>query len=209
MATWLEDIITALNQSPNKTSNYKELYTKVQNIRTETLPTNWQAIVRDTIENHSSDSQKFNGKKDLFYSVNGLGEGTWALRNKEPLIKATDITTPPKRIKTETYRILRDTSLTRDLKRLHNHTCQICGERLELSTNKYYSEAHHIKPLGSPHNGLDISENIIVLCPNHHALCDYGAISLNYSTLKNVKVHNISKEFIRYHNNEIFNKTNK
>ena len=55
-------------------------------------------------------------KKDLFYSVNGLGEGTWALRNEEGLIEATDITTPPEKIKTEVYRILRDTSLTRDLK---------------------------------------------------------------------------------------------
>lgn len=208
MTTWLEDIVTAFNNLDG-VSHYDELYEEVKRVRTEPLPNSWRSIIRNTIETHSSHSKIFNEKKDLFYSVNGLGEGTWALRNEEGLIEATDITTPPEKIKTEVYRILRDTSLTRDLKRLHNHTCQICGERLELSTDKHYSEAHHIKPLGSPHNGPDISENIIVLCPNHHALCDYGAIPLNYSILKNVKVHNISKEFIDYHNNEIFNKANK
>ncbi|WP_396022974.1 MULTISPECIES: HNH endonuclease [Bacillus cereus group] len=83
------------------------------------------------------------------------------------------------------------------------------SERLQLLTNSYYSEAHHIKPLGSPHNGRDIRENIIVLCPNHHALCDYGAIPLNQDILKNVKGHELSQEFIDYHNSEIFNKINK
>ncbi|MBJ8007706.1 HNH endonuclease [Bacillus cereus] len=207
MATWLEDIITAFNNLDG-VSHYDELYEEVKRIRTEPLPDSWKSIIRNTIETHSSHSKIFK-TKDLFYSVDGLGEGTWALRNEETLIKAIDISTPPEKVRTEVYRIIRDTNLTRDLKRLHNHTCQICGERLELSADKHYSEAHHIKPLGSPHNGPDIRENIIVLCPNHHALCDYGAIPLNYSTLKNVKVHNISKEFIDYHNNEIVNKVNK
>ncbi|HFJ9506648.1 HNH endonuclease [Bacillus pacificus] len=117
--------------------------------------------------------------------------------------------TPPKKVKAEVYRIIRDTNLVRNLKKLHNHTCQISSERLQLLTNSYYSEAHHIKPLGSPHNGRDIRENIIVLCPNHHALCDYGAIPLNQDILKNVKGHELSQEFIDYHNSEIFNKINK
>ncbi|MED0827669.1 HNH endonuclease [Bacillus pacificus] len=68
----------------------------------------------------------------------------------------------------------------------------MCGERPKLSTDTHYSEVHHIKPLGSPHNGPDIHKNIIVLCPNHHALYNYGAIPLNYPMLKNVKTHNIS-----------------
>ncbi|MGY3414061.1 putative HNH restriction endonuclease [Bacillus mycoides] len=208
MTTWLEDIITAFNNLDG-VSHYDDLYAEVKKIRTEPLPDSWKSIIRNTIELHSSHSKIFNGKKDLFYSVDGLGEGTWALRNEETLIEATDIAAPPKKFKIEVNRIIRDTNLTRDLKRLHKHTCQICGERLELSQDKHYSEAHHIKPLGSPHDGPDIRENIIVLCPNHHALCDYGAIPLNHSTLKNVKVHNISKEFIDYHNNEIFNKVNK
>jgi putative restriction endonuclease len=37
----------------------------------------------------------------------------------------------------------------------------------------------HIRPLGAPHNGPDVKENIIIcLCPNHHVLFDSGAITL-------------------------------
>ena len=66
-----------------------------------------------------------------------------------------------------------------------------------------YSEAHHIRPLGSPHNGPDIAENILVLCPNHHVMCDYGSIHLY---LKNLHVHSrhcIGAPFIEYHNTVI------
>jgi predicted restriction endonuclease len=144
----------------------------------------------------------------FFYSVEGLGAGIWGLRGYNKSKKAVDIEEPssPGRSETTVYRILRDTTLARNLKKLHNNTCQICGHRLELKNGEYYSEAHHIKPLGSPHNGPDIADNIIVLCPNHHVLCDYGAIKLDAITIRNVAGHTISREYINYHNNEIFNK---
>ncbi|WP_242265327.1 hypothetical protein [Bacillus cereus group sp. BfR-BA-01422] len=96
-------------------------------------------VIKDFKDNreflNSSSHSKIFKKKDLFYSVDGLGESTWALRNEETLIRVIDISTPIKKVRTEVYRIIRDTNLTRDLKRLHNHTFQIYGERLELSTD--------------------------------------------------------------------------
>ena len=117
---------------------------------------------------------------------------------------AIDITesTAPDRTLQETYRILRDTSLAREIKAANLNRCQICGETLSLKNGKPYSEAHHIKPLGRPHNGLDIKENIICVCPNHHVLLDYGAIELNHSELKDINI-----EFINYHNKIICSKT--
>lgn len=130
---------------------------------------------------------------------------TSRLKRKEattPL--AYDLDHPaPATVEMVTYRILRDTALARRLKELHAHRCQICGITLPLAAGNY-SEAHHLQPLGAPHAGPDIAENILVLCPNHHALCDYGAIKLEIADLRRHPSHKVGVEFIAYHNGNIF-----
>jgi transcriptional regulator with XRE-family HTH domain len=101
------------------------------------------------------------------------------------------------------YRILRDTLLARTLKEMHQNQCQICGESLQLSDGAAYAEAHHVKPLGKPHNGPDIAANILVLCPNHHVLRDYGALRLHLDDLHHHPHHSIGAEFVDYHNEVI------
>ncbi|EKO3994020.1 hypothetical protein DX541_22410 [Vibrio fluvialis] len=76
----------------------------------------------------------------------------------------------------------------------------MCGLQIQLPNGNLYSEAHHIIPLGTPHNGSDTPENIIVLCPNHHVMCDYGAIELSLEEIKQVSSHSISPKSIDYHN---------
>ncbi len=121
---------------------------------------------------------------------------------------AVDIGTPnPEIVESITYRILRDTSLARSLKNLYNNQCQICGLKIDLN-GKEYSEAHHLKPLGSPHFGPDISRNIIVLCPNHHVMLDYGAMKLDISKIIFHSKHNIGEEYINYHNNHVAESSN-
>jgi hypothetical protein len=105
------------------------------------------------------------------------------------------------RIETSIYRILRDTPLARNLKKIYNDSCQICGKVIKLNNNYTYSEAHHIKPLGKPHNGPDVMENILILCPDHHVLCDYGAITLSIEKLRVHQDHKINIDYIDYHNN--------
>lgn len=116
---------------------------------------------------------------------------------------ATDIKDPsqPERVKQETYRILRDTALAREVKESNKHQCQICGKVLKLKNEIPYAEAHHIKPLGAPHDGPDVRENILCVCPNDHVLLDYGVITLDGEQLKC-----IGKEYIDYHNEHIFGK---
>jgi len=110
----------------------------------------------------------------------------------------------PSRVLTQDYRIIRDTRLTRKIKFLHAFKCQICGTSLDLTDGKKYAEAHHIKPLGSPHNGPDVLGNIICVCPNHHALLDYRAIRLDGNMLQDVDEHKVAEEYINHHNTEIF-----
>lgn len=88
----------------------------------------------------------------------------------------------PGRISTIVSRIIRDTKLSRTIKKENNWNCQVCGKSILLPNDHYYSEGHHLKPLGGEHSGPDIRENIIVLCPTHHAEFDYGSIAINPKT---------------------------
>lgn len=112
----------------------------------------------------------------------------------------------PARRETTTLRIVRDTKKAREVKRLYDFTCQMCGERLEGPAGPY-AEAAHIRPLGAPHNGPDSTENLLCLCPNHHVLFDLGGVTIAedltlIGTAGSLTVHprhRINAEHIRYH----------
>ena len=116
---------------------------------------------------------------------------------------AIDLTSPPERQETTVYRILRDTLLARQIKQLHNFQCQICGETILLPGGIRYAEAHHIQPLGEPHNGPDLGGNIVCVCPNHHAELDYGARSLDIKTLRHADGHIVESRYVDYHNEKV------
>ncbi|WP_321280164.1 HNH endonuclease [Marinifilum fragile] len=101
--------------------------------------------------------------------------------------------------------IQRDKKIVQEIKSLYDNTCQICGVGLKITSDIKYSEIHHIKPLGKPHNGPDILGNLICVCPNHHVMLDLGAIPLEIDRFKLSK-HEIDLEFIEYHNENIFSK---
>ena len=116
MATWLADIVSAV-QKLGGTATLHQIYEEVG----KTRRVDHTQTIRRIIYDHSSDSDGYKGGDDLFYSVEGTRKGLWGLRafRMEPPV-ARD-TEPPERVKTETYRILRDTKLARTLKRLHNN----------------------------------------------------------------------------------------
>lgn len=207
---WIEDIRTALVQLGG-IATLREIYAKARELR----PTVPESSIRRTIQMNSSDSSVWTGKEDVFYSANGIGKGVWGLRSllvETPL--AVDIHDPdirggrnvPHRVPTQTYRILRDTVLCREIKALYNHKCQICGVSIELADGRLYSEAHHIRPLGVPHNGADVASNILVVCPNHHAMLDYAAVGLSLLDLRIHEKHFISQSSIDYHNDVLCEK---
>lgn len=118
---------------------------------------------------------------------------------------AKDLVLPSvSRIETTIYRILRDTALTLRLKFLHKYKCQICGHTINLPDGRLYVEAHHIKPLGEPHNGPDVIENIICVCPNHHVELDYGVSKIDLSLLICSTNHIIESQYVDYHNQYIY-----
>ena len=81
---------------------------------------------------------------------------------------------PPPRVEATVSRVVRDTAVTREVKRLHRFRCQMCGDRVETPSGPY-AEAAHIRPLGRPHDGPDRLANVLCLCPTHHAAFDlYG-----------------------------------
>lgn len=206
--TWREDVVNALH-SIGGTGSLSQIYEAISEIRPQPLPKSWQSTVRKELEHNSSDTSSYKGKFDLFYSVQGLGNGIWGLRaNLIETEDAIDLFVQgnqiPERKFTKVFRVLRDTIMTLHIKAIYDHECQICGEFIKLSCGKRYSEAHHIIPLGSDHNGPDIAANIIVLCPNHHVQCDYGAILLEADKIKCKAGHYIDPASIDYHNSVIY-----
>jgi hypothetical protein len=205
MNRWIDDICTALNNLGG-IAHRSDLLVEILRIRSGPHPQTIEMTVQRTIQNHSSDSNGFRGE-DLLYTVNGIGSGVWGLRSMlAPTPKANDIedAEAPSRVSSEVYRILRDTALARKIKLLHKNCCQLCGHSVLLADGNTYAEAHHIKPLGQPHNGPDVAENIIVLCPNHHVQLDYGAMKLMPEQINSIHGHKLGGQYIDYHNVKVY-----
>lgn len=125
------------------------------------------------------------------------------VEENQPLISKTS------RTEQTIQRIVRNTKIGNNIKNLYNFTCQICLQPVKISGNNRYCEAAHIKPLGKPHNGPDVEENILCLCPNDHVRFDNGGLLINddftiCNTNKKLFLkpsHKINIEYIRYHRN--------
>src|ERR1700734_3309220 len=80
---WVDDIVEYLRELGGE-AHYSELYRHIERNPRRPLGPSWQAVVRRTIEQHSSDTTIWSQRKlpDLFRSVHGLGQGTWALRER-------------------------------------------------------------------------------------------------------------------------------
>jgi predicted HNH restriction endonuclease len=97
-------------------------------------------------------------------------------------------------------RLVRDTKCAREIKALHAHTCQLCGTQFELCPGIFYSEAHHLQPLGAPHHGPDKKGNIMCVCPSCHVRLDYHAVLIDPAKLRVRPGHDVAKRFIVHHN---------
>ena len=79
---WLDAVRTAL-ENLGGAANLGEIYDEIERLFPEMIEglTTWNAIVRRTIQEQSSDTESFReNKDDLFYSVDGLGSGNWGIR---------------------------------------------------------------------------------------------------------------------------------
>lgn len=111
-----------------------------------------------------------------------------------------------------TSRRIRDTALTRKVKELYSHSCQVCETSVPGFGNREYAEGAHVKPLGRPHLGADALSNILCLCPNHHTQLDIGGMVIlddftvaktndlaRFAELQFRKDHRVDVENVRYH----------
>jgi len=111
-----------------------------------------------------------------------------------------------KRKKSSVNRVVRDYQRSINLKNWHEHECQVCGISIPTSAG-LYAQAAHIQPLGEPHNGPDVEENMLCLCPNHHVIFDNGGFTVAddlcligiKGKLRIVNKHKIDLKFIQYH----------
>lgn len=110
-------------------------------------------------------------------------------------------------------RIIRNSGAAQAVKEMHRFRCQVCGLTLDTPGGPY-AEAAHIRPLGTPHSGPDHAGNILCLCPNHHALFDFGAWTLaddltldgterSGQALRIVRGHGLDLDCIAYHRHHI------
>lgn len=124
-----------------------------------------------------------------------------------PNVTDADTSRLPLRKETTVSRVVRDSAVTREIKELYNNTCQVCGTRVKTMAG-VYSEGAHIRALGRPHNGEDTVQNMLCLCPNHHASFDKGGFSIaddfgllgaENGTLTVAPTHNLNISNFAYH----------
>ncbi len=75
---WVDDVVSAFVELGG-TAHLSSVYDHIERHRTD-LSRTWKGTVRRTIENHSSDSEAFLDKENLFYKIGELGSGMWGLR---------------------------------------------------------------------------------------------------------------------------------
>jgi len=121
----------------------------------------------------------------------------------------------PRKIETKVLRRVRDTVKSKKLKEIYNNQCQICNYSFPKYVGVGYSEVHHVWPIGD--NGDDDYDNMLVLCPNHHAEFDYRVIRFNSENSKTIEDlegnilglisfknrHKLDKKNVEYHNTEV------
>ena len=118
------------------------------------------------------------------YKINNssrLGSKLNKISAKQYVPKPFFITTtkngPAQKNSNEVTRFQRDSSKVKKLKKLYGDKCQICSHTFEYKINQFYSEVHHYNPLKD--NADDDFDNMIVVCPNHHAEFDYNLIAID------------------------------
>ncbi|HOJ12341.1 MAG TPA: HNH endonuclease [Clostridiales bacterium] len=187
-------------------------YEKTNNIIRKDISHELEAVSSDKIIINSSESYTVNN-----YNHNPKNNKTNTNKeiNNDLLINKGNLE-PEKKLRTF-IATNRNLTIVKYLKNLYENKCQICAESIEISNNQFLCEVHHIIPLGI-HNGADVLENMIVLCPNHHAMFDRGAITIDLDKkivihfnksdpLNNKPIelkHEINKSYIDYHNKNIF-----
>jgi len=81
---WVDDVVAGLEQLGGE-AEYGRIYEQVRQVRLRggrSIPRSFEEVIRKEIETHSSDSDAYAHREDLFCAPQGKGAGVWALRNR-------------------------------------------------------------------------------------------------------------------------------
>lgn len=101
----------------------------------------------------------------------------------------------PELIAIKVTKIKRNQTIVRNMKEKFNSKCQICGFTFRKKDGGYYSEVAHINPIHTADAGVDKPSNLVVLCPNHHKMLDFGNIVI--LDKKTYKIEGETKDFFQ------------
>ena len=109
------------------------------------------------------------------------------------------------RTRREVEQQLRNARLAAGLKQAYGSQCMFCESTIvvSISPEEFYAEAAHIRPLGRPHRGTDVPQNMLVLCPNCHVQFDAGTLQLSLQTptemqiMSRVRNHPLAGKVVR------------
>lgn len=138
-----------------------------------------------------------------------------AENSRDDVSYATNALPLPERRLCLTNSVIRDREPVESIKKIYGYCCQICGLSIQVPDSIAYCEVHHVKPLGGEHGGPDHKSNMLVLCPNHHAMMDLGVIAIDPLSLRiltfdshepnrghqlNLKPeHRLNQDYLKYH----------
>ncbi len=148
-------------------------------------PKNLLQSVRGRIQECSSDSKFWKGKRDLFYSVHGIGGGVWGLREAdllnlansdgiadpvEPYIASEGAARLSTHLRRERSKWLVDCFKTK----LTSFACTVCGfDFFETygELGRGFIEAHHKLPISQLQPGAETRvDDLAAVCSNCHRM---------------------------------------
>lgn len=208
---WLDEIIEAMKEL-NGHALYSELYELIEsrgNIENFNKLKNPKAQIRGTIERFSSDSEVYKNnksKKDIFYSVDGIGSGHWGLRNYNNDENHIDSTIYDcsfsegrkilkKHLARERNYLVIKLAKKRYKEKFGKLNCEICGfnfEDIYGEIGEDFIEGHHIKPVSELKDGDETNiKDIIMVCSNCHRMIHRRKPWLNKDDLKTLIYKNV------------------
>jgi len=150
--------------------------------------------VRARIQECSSDSHHWKKKRDLFYSVHGIGGGVWGLRDMDPLnpanrdglVESVETYIAAEGAATLRTHLRRERSkslIQRFKKQLEVVACSVCDFDFERTYGELgfgFIEAHHKVPVARLEPGAKTRlEDLAAVCSNcHRMLHRSGCLSI-------------------------------
>ena len=187
--SYLAEIIRALKQLDGA-GTLKEINSVIE--QNGTMPyiksnKNWKRNVSATIQRHCKETRSYSGAEDIFYSVYGIGEGFWGLKEQKEDISISAINPIEQR---QIDKVANDSQLTTTEKEAIILSRRGQGEFRRKIIQRYKTciitgisdtrllVASHIKPWRNATNSERLSsENGLLLSPLYDKLFDLGLIT--------------------------------